>query len=243
MHVADRIGFMCGRYALYGPRSRKRAEIEYFSMIDQFPDSWNVASTDVRPITRLKNGVVEQVAARWGLIPNWAKDEKIGFKCINARAETVATLPAFRGAYKLRRRCLVPACGFFEWETRPDGKQPFYFTNPEGALLAFAGLWDKWRKPDGSEVLSYTIITTAPNDFVARFRDRMPVVLAEPHYGRWLEGGGNPQGLLRACHNETLYNYPVSRQVNSVRNNDASLVVPLEPDLPIFSASENRQSG
>jgi putative SOS response-associated peptidase YedK len=182
----------------------------------------------VRPITRLHNGSMEQVPARWGLIPPWAKDEKIGFKCINARAETVATLPAFRGAYKLGRRCLVPASGFFEWETRSDGKQPFYFTNSAGTLLAFAGLWDRWRKPDGSEVLSYTIITTTPNDFVGRFHDRMPVVLDERDYGRWLEGNESPQDLLKACHNEVLYNYPVSRQVNSVRNNDASLVVPIE---------------
>jgi putative SOS response-associated peptidase YedK len=160
------------------------------------PDGY-VAPTDLRPITRLHNGSVEQVGARWGLIPYWAKDEKIGFKCINVRAETLATLPAFRGAYKLGHRCLVPACGFFEWETRPDGKQPFYFTSSEVSLLAFAGLWDQWRKPDGSEVLSYTIITTAPNDFVARFHDRMPVVLDERDYGRWLEGTESPQGLRR----------------------------------------------
>lgn len=96
---------MCGRYALYGPRSRTRAETEYFSTLDQCPDSWNVAPTDLQPITRLDKGAVEQVTAQWGLIPYWAKDEKIGFKCINARAETVATLPTFHGAYKLGRRC------------------------------------------------------------------------------------------------------------------------------------------
>jgi putative SOS response-associated peptidase YedK len=141
-----------------------RAETEYFSSLERFPNKWNVAPTDLQPITRLHDGAVEQITARWGLIPHWAKDEKLGFKCINARAETIATTPSFRNAYKLGQRCLVPANGFFEWETRPDGKQPFYFTNPEGSLLAFAGLWDKWRKPDGTELLSYTIITTAPND-------------------------------------------------------------------------------
>jgi putative SOS response-associated peptidase YedK len=220
---------MCGRYALYGPKSRTRAQTEYFSNLEQFPDSWNVAPTHMMPITRLRDGAVEQINARWGLIPRWAKDEKIGFKSVNARAETVATSPAFRGAYKMGHRCLVPASGFFEWESRPHGKQPYYFTSPEGSLLAFAGLWDKWTKSDGTEVLSYTIITTAPNDFVARFHDRMPVILDERDYGRWLEGSDNPQDLLKACHNEALYNYPVSRKVNSVRNNDPSLVVPLEP--------------
>jgi putative SOS response-associated peptidase YedK len=216
---------MCGRYALYGPKSRSRAEVDYFSSLDQFPGSWNVAPTDRLPITRLRNVELEQVTARWGLIPYWAKDEKGGFKCINARAETIATSPSFRGAYKLNRRCLVPASGFYEWETRPDGKQPFYFTSPEGSLLAFAGLWDEWKKPDGTSVLSYTIVTTAPNDFVSRFHDRMPVVLEETDYARWLDGD-DPRDLLKPCHNETLYNYPVSRQVNSVRNNDPSLVVP-----------------
>jgi putative SOS response-associated peptidase YedK len=219
---------MCGRYALYGPKSRTRAEAEYFPALDQFPGSWNVAPTQMMPITRLHDEKIEQITARWGLIPHWAKDEKIGFKCINARAETVATSPSFRGAYKFGRRCLVPASGFFEWEARPDGKQPFYFTSPEGSLLACAGLWDKWKKPDGTEVLSYTIITTAPNDFVARFHDRMPVVLDERDYGRWLDGSEDPKELLKACHNEALYNYPVSRKVNSVRNNDAALVAPLE---------------
>lgn len=220
---------MCGRYALYGPRKRSRAEDAYFSGIDQFPGSWNVAPTQMLPITRLHDGKVEQITARWGLIPHWAKDAKIGFKCINARAETVATSPSFRGAYKFGRRCLVPASGFFEWETRPDGKQPFYFTSPEGSLLAFAGLWDKWKQPDGADLISYTIITTAPNDFVKRFHDRMPVILDERDYGRWLDGSENPKDLLKACHNEALTNYPVSRKVNSVRNNDPTLVEPLEP--------------
>jgi putative SOS response-associated peptidase YedK len=221
---------MCGRYALYGPRKRSRAEDAYFASLDQFPGSWNVAPTQMLPITRLHDGSVEQITARWGLIPHWAKDTKIGFKCINARAETVATSPSFRGAYKYGHRCLVPASGFFEWETRPDGKQPFYFTSPEGSLLAFAGLWDKWKQPDGTDLISYTIITTAPNQFVARFHDRMPVILDERDYGRWLEGSDNPQDLLKACHNEALYNYPVSRLVNSVGNNDPSLVVPLESE-------------
>jgi putative SOS response-associated peptidase YedK len=218
---------MCGRYALYGPKSRSRAQEEYFSTVDQFPGSWNVAPTHMQPITRMHDGKLEQVMARWGLIPYWAKDEKIGFKCINARAETVATTPAFRGAYKAGQRCLVPASGFFEWETRPDGKQPFYFTSPEGSLLAFAGLWDNWRKPDGTSLLTFTIVTTEPNDFVARFHDRMPGVLDERDYGRWLDGSQDARDLLKACHNEALYNFPVSRLVNSVRDNDASLIEPV----------------
>ena len=173
---------MCGRYALYGPRKRSRAEAEYFSTLDQFPSKWNVAPTDTMPIARMRDGALELVPARWGLIPYFSKDAKGAFRCINARAETVATTASFRQPWKTGRRCLVPANGFFEWETRPDGKQPFYFTSAEGSLLAFAGLWDTWRQPDGSSLLSYTIITTAPNDFVKRFHDRMPVILDEADY-------------------------------------------------------------
>ena len=101
---------MCGRYALYGPRSRSRAEVEYFSGLEQFPGSWNVAPGQPLPNTRLKDGAIEQFTARWGLVANWSKEEKISYKCINARAETIATAPAFRDAYKSKRRCLVPAC-------------------------------------------------------------------------------------------------------------------------------------
>lgn len=147
---------MCGRYALYGPRKRTRAETEYFSSIEQMPGSWNVAPTHMQPITRLHEGAIDQITARWGLIPHWAKDEKIGFKCINARAETVATSPSFRGSFKLGHRCLVPASGFFEWETQPDGKQPYYFTSAEGSLLAFAGLRDWWGGVSASQKVSGT---------------------------------------------------------------------------------------
>src|SRR5918993_517823 len=108
---------MCGRYALYGPRSRSRAESEYFASL-------------------------EQVTARWGLVPYWSKDEKTAFKCINARAETITTAPAFKGPYTTKRRCLVPACGFYEWQKHPAGKQPYYITSADESLLAFAGLWD-----------------------------------------------------------------------------------------------------
>src|SRR5688572_26512857 len=106
---------MCGRYALYGPRSRSRAEMEYFSSLHEFPGSWNVAPGQHLPITRIGKAGLEQAIARWGLVPHWSKDEKIAYKCINARAETIATTPAFRDAYRWKRRCLVPACGFYEW--------------------------------------------------------------------------------------------------------------------------------
>ena len=144
---------MCGRYALYGPRKRSRAENAYFENLEQFPGSWNVAPGQTLPITRLsKDRAPEEVSARWGLVPYWSKDEKIGYRCINARAESVTTAPAFRGAYRTKRRCLVPSSGFYEWQKSPVGKTPYYITSADESLLAFAGLWDVWKRPDGERL-------------------------------------------------------------------------------------------
>jgi putative SOS response-associated peptidase YedK len=154
---------MCGRYALYGPRKRTRAETEYFSDLHRFPPRWNVAPTDSMPICRLLDGKPELVIARWGLVTPNATDTRGGAKKINAPVERITTWSHYRVPYKLMRRCLVPAKGFYEWEQRSDGKQPFFFTSPESSLLGFAGLWEEWTQPDGSPLLSYTIVTTAPN--------------------------------------------------------------------------------
>ena len=216
---------MCGRYALYGPRSRSRAEVDYFSSLEQFPGSWNVAPGQTLPITRLKNGAIEQITARWGLIPFWAKDEKFGYKCINARADTLATTPAFRDAYRAKQRCLVPACGFYEWQKHPAGKQPYYITSIDGSLLVFAGLWDTWKKPDGERLKTFTIITTEPNELTKRLHDRMPLVLEPADYQTWLEAD-DPRELLKPCPVEMLQCYPVSSRVNTPNNDAPDLIAP-----------------
>ena len=217
---------MCGRYALYGPRSRSRAETQYFAKLDELPGSWNVAPGSVLPITRLtREGTIEQTTARWGLVPYWAKDEKTGYKCINARAETVATTPAFRDAYRYKRRCLVPACGFYEWQKHAAGKTPYYITSSDGSLLAFAGLWDSWRKPDGERLVTFAIITTRANDLVTRLHDRMPVVLAPDDYRTWLDAD-DPHELLRPAPLEMLVCYPVSERVNTPKNDAPDLIEP-----------------
>jgi putative SOS response-associated peptidase YedK len=151
---------MCGRYALYGPKSRSRYEQAYFKGLEQYPDRYNVAPTDVMPIVRLVDGEPNITPARWGLIPYWAKDIKIGFSTINARAETIAKKPAFREAYE-KRRCLVPGSGYYEWAKHPNGKRPYYFTSRDGELLTFAGLWEKWKPKEGEPIISYTIIVCA----------------------------------------------------------------------------------
>lgn len=217
---------MCGRYALYGPRARTRTDAEYFSSLEHHPGRWNVAPGQTLPITRLnRDGAIEQVTARWGLVPFWARDEKLAYKCINARAETVASAPAFRGAYRNRRRCLVPACGFYEWHKQPAGKQPYYITSIDESLLAFAGLWDAWRQPDGATLTTFTVITTTPNALTQRLHDRMPVILEPENYRAWLEDD-DPQALLRPAPVEMLQCYPVSARVNNARNDAPDLIAP-----------------
>jgi len=216
---------MCGRYALYGPRSRSRAELDYFSSLEQFPGSWNVAPGQTLPVTRFKDGAIEQITARWGLVPYWSKDEKLGYRCINARAETIATAPAFRGPYTTRRRCLVPACGFYEWQKHPGGKTPYYVTSADDTLLALAGLWDVWRRPDGERLTTFTIITTTPNELTRRLHDRMPVLLDPADYRTWLEAE-DPRELLRPAPVEMLQCYPVSERVNTPKNDAPDLIAP-----------------
>jgi putative SOS response-associated peptidase YedK len=178
------------------------------------------------PISILEEGRPALVPARWGLVTPQSKDLKSAAKKINAPSQNIMKWADYRVPYKARRRCIVPASGFYEWEQRPDGKQPYYFISAEENLLGFAGLWERWIQPNGEPLLSYTIMTVEPNDFVKRFHDRMPVVLDERDYLQWLTAD-DPRDLLRAPHNEALTNYPVSRKVNSVKNDDASLVDPL----------------
>jgi putative SOS response-associated peptidase YedK len=140
--------------------------------------SWNVAPTDPLPIVHYdaKEGARDLEVMRWGLIPYWAKDIKIGFSTINARAEEVDTKPAFREAFQ-RRRCLVPVDNFYEWAKTGTGKQPYAIALADRRLMALAGLWETWRSPAGERVRSFTIVTTVPNELCAELHNRMPVVL------------------------------------------------------------------
>lgn len=214
---------MCGRYALYGPRAFSRAGREYFGGLEAFPPSYNVAPTDTMPIAYLADGAPRLGPARWGLVPYWARDLRAGAKAINARAESCTSSPYFRDAYREKRRCLVPASGFFEWKKSAAGKQPYYITSADGSLLAFAGLWERWRAPDGARLVTYTVITGEANEVVAPLHGRMPVILAPEDYAQWLSGD-HPRELLRACPGEMLVAYPVGSRVNKPQENDADLV-------------------
>ena len=190
---------------------------------------YNVAPTDVMPVCRLnRSGQREIAMLRWGLIPYWATDPKIAYKTINARAETVATAPAFREAFK-RRRCLVPASGYYEWK-KLDGrdKQPYLIAMRDGSPFSFAGLWERWDK-GGAPIETFTIITGEPNSLTAELHNRMPVILDPDDHGAWLTASDSagPQALLQPFPAQLMTAFPVSTKVNSVKNDTPDLIDPL----------------
>lgn len=223
---------MCGRYYL---RSDKQRIAEAFRVgvppsFDILP-SYNIAPQTFQPVVRLNDETQERELAlmRWGLIPFWAKDAKLGVRTINAKAETLSTSPCFREALK-RRRCLVPAEGFYEWR-RLDAKskQPYAFGMNDGSPFAFAGLWERWKdRATGQPLETYTIITTEPNELAATVHNRMPAILAAADYSRWLADADParlPIDLLRPFPSEAMKVWKVSAAVGNVRNNSAELCV------------------
>jgi len=171
-----------------------------------------------------------------GTGPHFTKDLKTARKPINARSETAGSSRMFRGALE-RRRCLVPADAFYEWRAMPDGKQPYAIARQDGAPLAFAGLWEGWRAPDGIALRSFAILTTTANATMSALHDRMPVILEEEHWPVWLgECPGEPANLMQPAAHDVLHLWPVSRAVNSVRNNSADLLDRIDdPHAPVPS--------
>jgi putative SOS response-associated peptidase YedK len=167
---------------------------------------------------------------RWGLIPFWAKDEKIGYRTINARAETVDSKPAFRAAFR-RRRCLIPASGFYEWQAGPQGKQPYCIHPKYRPLFALAGLYEHWRDGTGQEIDSCTILVTQANPLIQPVHDRMPVILRPENYAAWLDPHTQDPAilkpLLRPTPSDEIDLYPVSKRVNSPKNDDPQCIAPL----------------
>jgi len=235
---------VCGRYAFYTPTE---AVVRLFGVTENHaPDltpRYNIAPTQEVPVVRLSadggggtQPARELALVRWGLVPFWAKDPSIGNRMINARGESVAEKPAFRAAFS-RRRCLVPADGFFEWQKTVTGKQPWYIHARDGQPLAFAGLWEIWdAKGTQAPLASCTIVTTRANDFMKRLHDRMPVILDEEAREAWLDPETPKpllKGLLEPLDDERLAAYPVSRKVNSPSNESPELLEPVRlPDAP-----------
>jgi len=197
-----------------------------------FAANWNAAPTDMLPVVRwdAAAGLRSLDLLRWGLVPYWAKEVKIGYTTINARAETVAGMPAFREPFR-RRRCLVPFDSFYEWRKIDGGTQPYAVARADGRIMAVAGLWDNWRSPQGERVRSFTVVTTAANAFMAPLHDRMPVILEAPDWPAWLGEESAEAARLRAlmapAAEDALRMWPVDRRVGNVRNNDPSLIEPV----------------
>jgi putative SOS response-associated peptidase YedK len=231
---------VCGRYTLAGPRPGEWSESRLRTRFGGLGESvalrqrFNVAPTDeVACVTTSRDGVPRGELLRWGLVPHWIKDPGLGAKMINARAETVAEKPAFRDAFA-RRRCLIIADGFYEWERRgPRARHPFHVTRADRAPFAFAGLWATWHDPDDQRMRTCSIVTTAANDAMRALHDRMPVILDPAAEAAWLDPA-TPEPLLH----ELLASLPpeqtalreVSRVVNDARHDEADCLDPPEPE-------------
>lgn len=227
---------MCGRARL----SSDVSEIKLVFSIPperpapNFAASWNVAPTDSLPIVRhdAQAGERSLDLMRWGLVPYWAKDIKVGFSNINAKAETIEARPAFREAFA-RRRCLVPLDSFYEWKKLGRDRQPYAVALADHRLMAMAGLWESWRSRNGERLRSFTIVTTAPNELVLPLHDRMPVILGPENWPLWLgELPADPdrlKALLAPYPANDMVAWPVDRRVGNVKNNDPSLIEPIAP--------------
>jgi putative SOS response-associated peptidase YedK len=205
---------MCGRYALH---SSPEVVALAFGLpeIPAFVARYNIAPAS--QVLAVREGGAAFL--RWGLVPRWAKDPAIGAKMNNARAETVAEKPSFREAFR-KRRCLIPANGFYEWKLEAGRKQPYYIHPTGGALFAFAGLWEQWN-----DLQTCAVITTEANASMAAVHGRMPVIVPPAEYSTWLSGGGI---ALRACPDAAIAIHRVSRAVNNARNEDPRLIEPGE---------------
>ena len=175
---------MCGRYVLTADTDTLQLAFDLTTVPDTMIPRFNIAPS--QPIAVITNEHPEELTfQKWGLVPSWSKDPKMGNRMINARSETAAEKPAFRAAFK-RRRCLIPATGFFEWQKRGSGKQPMFIHLKDAAVFAFAGLWEVWYSPEGDELRTTTILTTEPNELMADIHNRMPVILPRDDYAAWL---------------------------------------------------------
>ncbi len=223
---------MCGRFTLTVDPGQLQEAFPWVEFPEDISLRYNIAPS--QPVAVVPNDGLNRVDFfNWGLIPFWAKDPKIGNRMINARAETLAEKPSFRGSFKYKR-CLVLADGFYEWRKEPGTKTktPMYLRMKNHKPFAFAGLWDNWHSSDGSEIRTCTIITTEPNTLVKEIHNRMPVILSQNVYSDWLQEGENDPSLLisflQPYPAEEMEAYPVSRYVNSPQNDSPECIIPTD---------------
>jgi putative SOS response-associated peptidase YedK len=229
---------MCGRYVIFSTPEAIRALFRYGEQ-PNFPARYNIAPTQPIPIVRLRDGKPSFALMRWGLLPAWVEEPKTFPLLINARGESVLDKPAFRNAIR-RRRCLIPTDGFYEWQAGPasGSKQAFFVRARRGehgaaAPLAFAGLWETWTGPNGEELDTAAIVTTAANRTLSAIHPRMPAFVAPEDFARWLDCDAVPAGeaatLIKPADEALLDAYPVSAAVNRVVNNSEALIAPVSP--------------
>lgn len=220
---------MCGRFTL-ATSAEKIADLFGINEVPHLPARYNIAPTQDVPVCRAPQSAADRRVddLRWGLVPFWADDLKIGNRMINARAETASAKPAYRAAFK-RRRCLIPATGFYEWRKEEGGKQPYLFRSEDSSPFALAGLWERWSDDQTDEVVeTFTILTCDANALVAPIHRRMPVVLGREHFEFWLDPGNEDVGALEALldppHLQSFEAVAVSRDVNSPSNDHPGLI-------------------
>jgi putative SOS response-associated peptidase YedK len=217
---------MCGRFTQRTPKKTLAVEFQVEEMPEMEP-RYNIAPTqDILSIRRTDDGR-EAVLLKWGLIPSWAKDASMGAKLINARSETVMEKPSFREAFK-KRRCIIPADGFYEWQRTGGRKQPYFFRMQDEHPFGFAGLWERWKGADDQVINSCTILTTEANEILQSVHDRMPVILHPDNYELWLDVDMRKldlvRELLRPFPASEMMAYPVSASINSPLNQGAQLI-------------------
>ncbi len=218
---------MCGRFAIYSSLQDLFKYIRYINDPDEYDIRYNASPTNILPVFRRNDEGVVLGNLRWGLIPFWSKDDTIGGKLINARSESAGDKPSFRNAYR-SRHCLIPANGFFEW--RKNDKQPMYIFLKDHPIFCFAGLWENWKAPSGEYVRTFTILTTQPNEIMGDIHDRMPVILPPGKELEWFDCEGDIEAsnaFMKPLDSGLMTYYPVSKLVNSPRNNTEAVTTPL----------------
>jgi putative SOS response-associated peptidase YedK len=230
---------MCGRYRLARKKEILAETFDVEESAVEWSPRYNVAPGQDVVVARQDATRPVRIFSlvRWGLIPSWSKDAKAGYKMINARAETVADMPAFRDPFR-SRRCLIPADGFYEWSKGGKEKAPFLFSMADDSIFAFAGIWDRWRNPKKEPMETCSIITTSANALLAGIHDRMPVILERDSYELWLDPGFKKvedlRDLLKPFPAGAMRHYRVTTRVNSVKNDDSACSEAFVPDAQLF---------
>ena len=224
---------MCGRFVRHSSLRLIEQTFNVDTTEIQTAPSYNITPTQ-EVLAVVDNGRFHLTGLHWGLVPFWSKNTQIGSRMINARAETVAEKPSFRNAFK-QRRCLIVADGFYEWKGAKGDKQPFYITLPDATPFGFAGLWEEWKANGDSQAYrSCAIITTEASESVRNIHHRMPVVLRPETHAAWLDSAPQEPDDLKRILSQGFFSeftaYPVSRRVNSIRNNDAACIQPIDTD-------------